>query len=119
MMGRVPAPLHPDVALFDAERAVPVLAPCDHYAGTERFMRKALELQAGRGPRFDVTLDLEDGAAAGHEREHAELVVALLRGPENRWGAAGVRLHDGGSPHWAADLDAVVRGAGDRLSHLT
>jgi citrate lyase subunit beta / citryl-CoA lyase len=119
MMGRVPAPLHPDVALFDAERAVPVLAPCDHYAGTERFMRKALELQAARGPRFDVTLDLEDGAPAGREREHAELVVALLRGPENRWGAAGVRLHDGGSPHWAGDLDAVVRGAGERLSHLT
>jgi citrate lyase subunit beta/citryl-CoA lyase len=119
MMGRVSPPMHPDRALFDGERSVPDLAPCDHYAGNERFMRKALELQSERGPRFDVTLDLEDGAPAGRERDHAQLVVALLRGTENRWGAAGVRLHDGGSPHWPADLDAVVRGAGERVAHLT
>src|SRR5262249_35338891 len=103
MMGAVTADLHPERALFDGERPVPVIAPCDHYAGTERFMRKALQLQGERGPRFDVTLDLEDGAPAGREREHAGLVVALLTGPENRWGAAGVRLHDGGSAHFATD----------------
>jgi hypothetical protein len=55
---------------------VPALAACDHYAGSERFMRKALELQAERGGAFDVTLDLEDGAPVGREREHADLAVA-------------------------------------------
>ncbi len=112
-------PLHPDAALFAGERPAPVLAACDHYAGNERFMRKALELQAGRGGAFDVTLDLEDGAPAGHERDHAELVVALLRDPLNRHGAAGVRVHDGASAHWQGDVDAVVRGAGDRVAHIT
>lgn len=111
--------LHPDQALFDGERTVPVIPAVDHYAGSERYMLKALALQAERQGAFDVTLDLEDGAPAGREREHAELVVELLRGPHNRCGAAGVRVHDAGHPHWRRDIDTVVRGAGDRLAHLT
>jgi len=117
--GDVGRELHPDRALFAGERAVAVLAACDHYAGNERFMRKALELQAARGPAFDVTLDLEDGAPAGREKEHAELVVGLLGDPLNRWNAAGVRIHDGDGPHWQRDIETVVRGAGPRLAHLT
>jgi citrate lyase subunit beta/citryl-CoA lyase len=115
----VDRPQHPDAALFAGERPVPALSPCDHYAGSERFMRKALQLQAERGGSFDVTLDLEDGAPAGHERDHAELVVALLRDPQNRSGAVGVRVHDGTSPHWQGDVDAVVGGAGARVAHIT
>ncbi len=111
--------LHPQQALFEGERAVPVIAAVDHYAGAERLLRKALELQAARGPLFDVTLDLEDGAPAGREREHAELVVELLRGPLNRFDAVGVRVHDAGHPHWRRDVDAVVRGAGQRVAHVT
>jgi len=109
----------PDQALFGGEAEVPALAACDHYAGTERFMRKALELQAARGGAFDVTLDLEDGAPVGREREHAKLVVALLNDPLNRHDAAGVRVHEAGSPHAREDVAAVVRGAGRRVSHLT
>ena len=116
---RVSRTLHPQQALFEGERAVPVIAAVDHYAGAERFVTKALELQAARGPLFDVTLDLEDGAPAGHEREHAELVVELLRGPLNRFDAVGVRVHDAGHPHWRRDIDAVVRGAGRRVAHIT
>jgi citrate lyase subunit beta / citryl-CoA lyase len=110
---------HPDVALFGGDAEVPALSACDHYAGSERFMRRALELQAARGGAFDVTLDLEDGAPVGREREHAELVVALLNDPLNRPGAVGVRVHEAGSPHMKADLAAIVRGAGRRVSHLT
>src|SRR5262249_14551328 len=116
MMGAVTADLHPERALFDGERPVPVIAACDHYAGTELFRRRALQLQGARGPGCDGTLALGDGAPAGREREHAGLVVALLTGPENRWSAAGVRLHDGGSAHFATDLDAIVRGAGERVA---
>jgi citrate lyase subunit beta/citryl-CoA lyase len=111
--------LHPQQALYEGERAAPVIAAVDHYAGAEHLLRKALELQAERGPLFDVTLDLEDGAPAGREREHADLVVELLRGPHNRFDAVGVRVHDAGHPHWRRDIDAVVRGAGRRVAHVT
>ncbi len=111
--------LHPDEALFEGERQFPVIPSCDHYAGTERFMRRALALQSELGPVFDVTLDLEDGATAGREREHAQLVVELLAGPTNALGKAGARIHDWSSPWWRQDVDQLVRGAGARLAHIT
>jgi citrate lyase subunit beta/citryl-CoA lyase len=111
--------MHPAQALFPGGDAPPVVPTCDHYAGTERLMRKALQLQATSPHAFDVTLDLEDGAPTGREREHADLVVELLRSDENSCGRAGARIHDITSPHWKADLDALVTGAGAQLSHLT
>jgi len=110
---------HPRDALFAGERAFPLLPACDHYAGVERTMRKALRLQAGMEGRFDVTLDLEDGAPTGGEREHAALVVELLNGDLNTCGRAGVRIHDHESPHWRADVTDIVRGAGRVVSHIT
>lgn len=56
-------------------------------------MLKSLALQASRGPIFDVTLDCEDGAAAGHEVEHAHLVAQLLAGDANLYGRVGIRVH--------------------------
>jgi citrate lyase subunit beta / citryl-CoA lyase len=85
--------IHPRDALFDAdEPAPPALPVCDHYAGVEARMRKSLVLQGELGPVFDVTLDMEDGAALGGEVEHALLIAALLAGEENRFGRVGVRL---------------------------
>ena len=63
-------PLLPRDALFDpGEPAAPDLPVCDHYAGVEARMRKALALQAELGPVFDLTLDCEDGAPVGGEAE--------------------------------------------------
>lgn len=109
----------PRRALFAGEPRVPLVSPCDHYAGTERRMEKALALQAERGGDFDVTLDLEDGAPTGREAEHRDLVVDMLRTHAGEPGAVGVRVHDFGSPHWRDDLDVVVRGAGRLVSHVT
>ncbi|MCB9897192.1 MAG: CoA ester lyase [Planctomycetes bacterium] len=112
-------PQHPARALFPGEKPFPVIPACDHYAGTESYMRKALRLQAERGGAFDVTLDLEDGAPTGREHEHADLVVEMLNSDENSVRQAGVRIHDATSPHWKDDLDAVIRGAGAIVSHVT
>lgn len=110
---------HPDEALFPGERRPPVIPACDHYAGTEALMEKALRLQAGSPHTFDVTLDLEDGAPSGREPQHAALVVDLLRSELNTKARAGVRVHDVTSPHWRRDIDTLVRGAGDRIAHVT
>ena len=48
MIGR----LHPSAALYGAERGLPPLPPCVHYAGSERYIRKALSLQREMGPVF-------------------------------------------------------------------
>ena len=73
-------------------------------------MRKSLQLQAERGPVFDVTLDNEDGAPVGAEVDHAHLIAELLAGPLNRWGRVGVRLLDVGHPRFE-DVARVVLGA--------
>ncbi|MCK6546015.1 aldolase/citrate lyase family protein [Myxococcota bacterium] len=111
--------LHPKDALYEHERPFPILAGCEHYAGSERLVKKALELQAARGGGFDVTIDLEDGAPAGREPEHAALAVELLRSPANALGRVGVRIHAHAEDHWRHDVDTVLRGAGDRVAYLT
>ena len=112
--------IHPEQALFAGEKPFPAIAAVDHYAGTEKLMRKALDLQQQLGPVFDLTCDCEDGAPTGREREHAEMVAGVIGdAAANRFGQVGVRIHDPSHPHWRADIDIVVGGAGDRLAHLT
>ena len=111
--------VHPGAALFKGEKPFPVIASCDHYAGSEKRMSRALELQDSIGPVFDLTCDCEDGAQAGREKEHAEMIVRLLNGPANKRKMAGVRIHDASHAHWKQDVDILVSGAGDLLSHIT
>jgi citrate lyase subunit beta/citryl-CoA lyase len=105
-------PLHPRHALFEpGEPAPPVLPVCDHYAGVGARMRRSLALQAELGPVFDVTLDNEDGAPAGGEREHAALISSLLDSPDNRFGRVGVRLLPWRHPVFGDVLAAVLKAA--------
>ena len=113
------ARLSPQAALYGHDRPLPVLPPCVHYAGSERFIAKALALQAERGPAFDVAADCEDGAPVGREREHARMVAGLIAGPGNRHDRAGARVHDLRHPAWRTELDILIGEAGDRLAFLT
>jgi citrate lyase subunit beta / citryl-CoA lyase len=112
------APVHPRDALFDAEGQLPDLPVCDHYAGVEPRMRKALALQAELGPAFDVTLDIEDGAPVGGEREHAHLIAELVNGSTNVFGRVGVRLPPSRHPAFADTARIVVERAGARVAYL-
>ena len=95
------------------------LPPCVHYAGSERFIKKALALQAERGPAFDIACDCEDGAPIGGERAHAALMAGLIGGPDNRYSRVGARVHDVHHPAWQAEVDVLLDGAGDRIAFLT
>jgi citrate lyase subunit beta/citryl-CoA lyase len=110
--------LHPSEVLYAGGRPFPALAACEHYAGSEKLIRKALELQNALGPIFDITADCEDGAPAGREHEHAALVAALINSTDNRHGRLGARIHDLRHPCWQDDLDTIVGGAGARLAYL-
>ncbi len=111
--------MHPQQALFEGETPFPVIPSCEHFAGSEKLITKAFELQAKLGGIFDITMDCEDGAPAGREKEHAELIVKLSKSPENARRMAGVRIHDYTHAAWKQDVDIVVGGAGDVVAYLT
>lgn len=120
---------HPREVLLGAQAATGVLPVCDHYSGVPARMRKSLALQQALIAEFgacvcDVTLDCEDGAPVGAEREHAELVVQLIR---DAWAQAtpgaprpriAVRVHPVDHPVFQADVDTIVAGAGPLLCHI-
>ncbi len=63
--------VHPKDALFGGEKPFPLIPACEHFAGSEKLILKALSLQDSIGQVFDITCDCEDGAASGQERDHA------------------------------------------------
>jgi citrate lyase subunit beta/citryl-CoA lyase len=111
--------VHPSQALFGGEKSFPVIPSCEHFAGSEKLILKALALQDTIGPVFDITCDCEDGAAAGQEREHAEMIVRVLNSDANKHKMAGARIHDYTHSSWRQDIDILVAGAGQVLSYIT
>jgi len=112
-------PVHPNDALFAGERPFPIIPACEHFAGSEKLILKALELMEKIGPVFNITCDCEDGAPAGREQEHAEMIVRVVNGDANHQRMCGARIHDYSHPHWQKDVDILVAGAGQQLAYLT
>src|ERR1700676_3836857 len=112
-------PVHPKDALFAGEREFPALAVCEHFAGSEKLIGKAMDLQVEYGSVFDITCDCEDGAASGQEREHASMVARMINSEQNRFGKAGARIHDPAHPAWRQDVDIIVGQAGHRVAYIT
>ena len=110
--------MHPSEVLFQGKRQPLLLPACDHYAGSEKLMLKSMALQQELGPLFDITFDCEDGAAAGAEPEHAQLVVRLINDEGNRHDRIGVRVHDVGSAFFDGDVAVIVGGAARRLAYV-
>jgi citrate lyase subunit beta/citryl-CoA lyase len=113
------APVHPRDALHEPGRTLPAIAPCEHIAGNEKMILKAIALQRELRGAFDLTCDCEDGATVGAEREHARMVAGVLAGTPDAAGRIGVRIHDVTHPHWREDVDIVVGEAGPSAAYLT
>ncbi|MEC5218358.1 citrate lyase subunit beta/citryl-CoA lyase [Actimicrobium sp. GrIS 1.19] len=109
--------MHPSEVLFQGKRPPVLLPVCDHYAGSDKLMRKSIALQQELGPVFDITLDCEDGAAVGDEIAHAELVASLIASDANQFHRIGARVHDVHSAFFASDV-AVFSRIADRLAYL-
>jgi citrate lyase subunit beta/citryl-CoA lyase len=114
---------HPKDVLFVDGKPLPVIPACEHFAGNEKFIRRAFAKQratavAGRAI-FDVLCDLEDGAAAGSEHASATMMAELIADSDNSFGRAGVRVHDASHPHCMKDVEIAVRTAGARLAYIT
>ncbi|HET6334287.1 MAG TPA: aldolase/citrate lyase family protein [Polyangiales bacterium] len=113
------ARIHPNDALFAGEKPFPIINTCEHFAGSEKLIEKAMELQQKLEGIFDITMDCEDGAKQGEERKHAEMVVAMAKSAKNVHKKAGVRIHDPSNAWWKQDVDILVPGAGEALAYIT
>jgi citrate lyase subunit beta/citryl-CoA lyase len=122
---------HPREVLLDAQSTAVSLPVCDHYCGVEARMRKSLALQAEMSQEFgacvfDVTLDCEDGAPVGGEKDHANMVVALANHEQeaikNVVSAVApriaARVHPVDHPAFEQDVNIIVGGAASSLCHL-
>ncbi len=114
--------LHPSEVLYTGSRPFPPLAACEHFAGSEKLIKKALQIQTESSvderPVFDITADCEDGAPAGMEREHAAMIAALIQSGDNRFGRIGARIHDVSHPFWRDELQAIISLAGQRVAYI-
>ena len=110
--------MHPSKVLFQGKRRPVSIPACDHYAGSEKLMRRSMALHQKLGPLFDITFDCEDGAAAGSEERHAQLVASLIMGEDNRHGRIGARVHDIHSPFFERDTAIICAAAASRLAYL-
>jgi len=111
--------IHPNDALFAGEKRYPIINVCEHFAGSEKLITKALELQNKMGGVFDITMDCEDGGQKGKEKEHAEMVVEMARSDKNQHKKAGVRIHDYTNPWWRQDVDIVGPAVGNDIAYIT
>lgn len=112
------AHLHPAAVLYEGSKPFPALAACEHYAGSEKLIRKALQLQQEMGPVFDVTGDCEDGASAGGEAAHATMIAGLMLDAANRHGRLGARIHDVTHAAWREEIEILVSRAGSVLAYV-
>ena len=114
--------LHPSAVLYSGGRPFPRLAACEHFAGSEKLIKKALQIQSelsvNEQSLFDITADCEDGAPAGKEREHASMIAELLLSDGNRFDRVGVRIHDIRHPVWRDELEIVLSKAGQRIAYI-
>lgn len=110
--------MRPSEVLFQGTCPPVSIPACDHYAGSEKLMRKSLALQHELGPLFDITFDCEDGAAHGNEEAHAHMLGALIASEENRFNRIGARVHDITSEFFEQDIVIILQHAAQKIAYL-
>ncbi|WVN40982.1 aldolase/citrate lyase family protein [beta proteobacterium MWH-UniP1] len=114
--------LHPDSVLHENAGGAfhTGSAPaCEHYAGDEKKLRKALALQDELQGAFDVTADLEDGAASGQEAQMAMLLAGILAEPRPTTYRVGCRVHPADHVAFEHDVRTLLSLKPAGLAYLT
>jgi len=114
--------LHPEAVLHaqgEASATQGIAPPCEHYAGDEKKLRKALALQDELLGAFDVTADLEDGAPSGAEAETVRRLAAILAEPRKITYRVGCRVHPADHPAFEDDVTALLAAQPQGLAYIT
>ena len=114
------AALHPEsVLLHGSGQGSPSPPPCEHYAGDAKKLHKALALQDQMGGAFDVTADLEDGAASGQEMATARQLAGILAEHRPTAWRVGCRVHPVDHPCFGSDVDTLLSARPAGLAYIT
>lgn len=108
----------PRQVLFGATGLPTILPVCEHLAGNEKFIAKALALQEQLGHSFDITCDLEDGAPVGGEDALLTTIISAIESSPTS-ARLGVRIHDIQHRLFEAELERLVCSVGARLAYIT
>lgn len=108
-----------DSILFGTEKVLPVVSACDHYAGSEKLILKSLEKQRELKGAFDITCDLEDGAAHGSETILRKQILDIIHSSLNTYKKIGVRVRSPKHSDFSTDLSEIIEKAGRTVSHIT
>jgi len=112
--------MHPNEALVErGTKDIPTMSPVEHFAGTEKFVKKAMKIQQERNGDFDITIDLEDGAPKGKEQDNLDMAIAMIKSDDNKFNRIGVRIHDPGNDWWFKEANYLREEVGDRLAYIT
>jgi citrate lyase subunit beta/citryl-CoA lyase len=122
---------HPRDVLEGYKGSPQTLPVCDHYCGVEARMLKSLALQSEMTQEFgacmfDVTLDCEDGARVGGERDHAQMVREIVERAHGKradetateMARVAVRLHPVDHPAFQEEAEIIIGGAAAGLCHV-
>jgi citrate lyase subunit beta/citryl-CoA lyase len=114
--------MDPREILLGAQAQTGLIPVCDHYSGVESRMRRSIAMQCEflreyNECLFDVTLDCEDGAPVGGERDHAQLVAGLIVEADPSCRIA-VRVHPVDHPAFEEDIALIAGKAGYALCHV-
>ena len=96
--------MHPSKVLFQGKRQPAAVPACDHYAGSEKLMRKSMALQQELGPLSTSPSTARTAPPPAARKQHARLVASLVMGEDNRHGRIGARVHDIHSPFSERDV---------------
>lgn len=108
----------PRKVLFGLGGIPRVLPVCEHLAGNEKFIAKALTLQAQLEYSFDITCDLEDGSPVGDEESFLETIISVLK-QDNARARLGVRVHDFQHPLFEREVESLVAQVGADIAYIT
>ena len=109
----------PQQAISCGDASPSVLPACDHRAGNERILRKALAGQAQPDPAIHVCAGGGDRAPVGGERQHAQTVDAETASVASRLGRAGICIGNMSHRRWRKDLEVILPVAGTRIADTT
>ncbi|HMO18259.1 MAG TPA: hypothetical protein PKA63_13335 [Oligoflexia bacterium] len=115
-------PTTPDktfITLPDNEKLQNPVRPCDHYAGSEKFLEKALILQEQMGEAFDITIDMEDGAARTNKIVLARNLIETAKNFKNPSKRLGLRLPEVNNLQFEEIANLFIGQLDFDLSHIT
>lgn len=119
----------PSDVLTGSAACAALIPVCDHYCGVHARMVKSLSMQRDFSQEFgacvfDVTLDCEDGAPVGGEREHAQMIAELVQevmqapAPNLPNPRVAVRVHPVDHPAFEQDVANILGPVGHLLCHV-